>query len=71
MEASSPAALAGLIAHDDFIVGADQVLQDVSVLVFVLLLLIQTNGEDASIREQNMVLYLTFLHFCSQRISSL
>lgn len=33
MEASSPAALAGLIAHDDFIVGADQVLQDVSFLV--------------------------------------
>ncbi|XP_076577681.1 Golgi reassembly-stacking protein 1-like [Chaetodon auriga] len=28
VEASSPAALAGLIAHDDFIVGADQVLQD-------------------------------------------
>ena len=37
MEASSPAALAGLIAHDDFIVGADQVLQDVSfVLLFCL-----------------------------------
>ena len=35
VEASSPAALAGLIAHDDFIVGADQVLQDVS---FVLLI---------------------------------
>lgn len=29
MEARSPAALAGLIAHTDFIVGADQVLQDV------------------------------------------
>ncbi|XP_042256155.1 Golgi reassembly-stacking protein 1-like isoform X2 [Thunnus maccoyii] len=28
VEANSPAALAGLIAHDDFIVGADQVLQD-------------------------------------------
>ncbi|AWP20590.1 putative Golgi reassembly-stacking protein 1-like [Scophthalmus maximus] len=28
IEANSPAALAGLIAHDDFIVGADQVLQD-------------------------------------------
>ncbi|TKS87696.1 Golgi reassembly-stacking protein 1 [Collichthys lucidus] len=28
VEASSPAAIAGLIAHDDFIVGADQVLQD-------------------------------------------
>uniref|UniRef100_A0A3Q3WGB3 PDZ GRASP-type domain-containing protein n=1 Tax=Mola mola TaxID=94237 RepID=A0A3Q3WGB3_MOLML len=28
VEASSPAALAGLIAHSDFIVGADQVLQD-------------------------------------------
>lgn len=28
VEASSPAALAGLIAHNDFIVGADQVLQD-------------------------------------------
>ncbi|KAA8580725.1 Golgi reassembly-stacking protein 1 [Etheostoma spectabile] len=28
VEASSPAALAGFIAHDDFIVGADQVLQD-------------------------------------------
>ncbi|XP_042366569.1 Golgi reassembly-stacking protein 1-like isoform X2 [Plectropomus leopardus] len=28
VEASSPAALGGLIAHDDFIVGADQVLQD-------------------------------------------
>ncbi|KAM3593619.1 uncharacterized protein V6R79_017317 [Siganus canaliculatus] len=28
VEANSPAALAGLIAHSDFIVGADQVLQD-------------------------------------------
>uniref|UniRef100_UPI0037E8177D Golgi reassembly-stacking protein 1-like n=1 Tax=Semicossyphus pulcher TaxID=241346 RepID=UPI0037E8177D len=28
VDASSPAALAGLIAHNDFIVGADQVLQD-------------------------------------------
>ncbi|XP_023263645.1 Golgi reassembly-stacking protein 1-like [Seriola lalandi dorsalis] len=28
VEVNSPAALAGLIAHDDFIVGADQVLQD-------------------------------------------
>ncbi|XP_049912537.1 Golgi reassembly-stacking protein 1-like [Epinephelus moara] len=28
VEAGSPATLAGLIAHDDFIVGADQVLQD-------------------------------------------
>lgn len=28
VEENSPAALAGLIAHDDFIVGADQVLQD-------------------------------------------
>ncbi|KAM6908454.1 Golgi reassembly-stacking protein 1-like [Lycodopsis pacificus] len=28
VETNSPAALAGLIAHDDFIVGADQVLQD-------------------------------------------
>ncbi|XP_068588461.1 Golgi reassembly-stacking protein 1-like [Cebidichthys violaceus] len=28
VESNSPAALAGLIAHDDFIVGADQVLQD-------------------------------------------
>lgn len=28
VEASSPAALAGLISHDDYIVGADQVLQD-------------------------------------------
>ncbi|MED6250516.1 Golgi reassembly-stacking protein 1 [Ataeniobius toweri] len=28
VEGNSPAALAGLIAHDDFIVGADQVLQD-------------------------------------------
>ncbi|XP_040023611.2 Golgi reassembly-stacking protein 1 isoform X2 [Gasterosteus aculeatus] len=28
VEANSPAALAGLIDHDDFIVGADQVLQD-------------------------------------------
>ncbi|KAG7525529.1 Golgi reassembly-stacking protein 1-like [Solea senegalensis] len=28
LEPNSPAALAGLIAHDDFIVGADQVLQD-------------------------------------------
>ncbi|XP_044196228.1 Golgi reassembly-stacking protein 1-like isoform X2 [Thunnus albacares] len=28
VEANSPAALAGLIAHNDFIVGADQVLQD-------------------------------------------
>lgn len=28
VEASSPAAFAGLIAHNDFIVGADQVLQD-------------------------------------------
>ncbi|XP_008306144.1 Golgi reassembly-stacking protein 1-like [Cynoglossus semilaevis] len=28
VEPNSPAALAGLIAHDDFIVGADQVLQD-------------------------------------------
>ncbi|XP_041817707.1 Golgi reassembly-stacking protein 1-like [Chelmon rostratus] len=28
VEASSPASLAGLIAHNDFIVGADQVLQD-------------------------------------------
>uniref|UniRef100_A0A8D3DQ73 PDZ GRASP-type domain-containing protein n=1 Tax=Scophthalmus maximus TaxID=52904 RepID=A0A8D3DQ73_SCOMX len=35
IEANSPAALAGLIAHDDFIVGADQVLQDVSSLDFV------------------------------------
>lgn len=35
VEASSPAALAGLIAHNDFIVGADQVLQDVSYLVFL------------------------------------
>lgn len=33
VEDSSPAALAGLIAHSDFIVGADQVLQDVSYLV--------------------------------------
>lgn len=29
VEARSPAALAGLVAHTDFIVGADQVLQDV------------------------------------------
>ncbi|CAG04264.1 unnamed protein product, partial [Tetraodon nigroviridis] len=28
VEARSPAALAGLVAHTDFIVGADQVLQD-------------------------------------------
>uniref|UniRef100_A0A3Q1HMC8 PDZ GRASP-type domain-containing protein n=1 Tax=Anabas testudineus TaxID=64144 RepID=A0A3Q1HMC8_ANATE len=28
VEVNSPAALAGLIAHDDYIVGADQVLQD-------------------------------------------
>ncbi|KAM4718538.1 Golgi reassembly-stacking protein 2-like isoform 2-T2 [Anableps anableps] len=28
VEENSPAALAGLIAHDDFVVGADQVLQD-------------------------------------------
>lgn len=29
VDARSPAALAGLVAHTDFIVGADQVLQDV------------------------------------------
>lgn len=29
VEAQSPAALAGLVADTDFIVGADQVLQDV------------------------------------------
>lgn len=34
MEENSPAALAGLIAHEDFIVGADQVLQDVGLLLF-------------------------------------
>lgn len=30
VEASSPAALAGLQPHSDYIVGADQLLQDVS-----------------------------------------
>lgn len=34
MEPNSPAALAGLDAYNDFIVGADQVLQDVRFLVF-------------------------------------
>lgn len=34
MEANSPAALAGLQPHSDYIVGADQVLQDVSILYY-------------------------------------
>lgn len=35
MEDGSPAASAGLVAHNDFIVGADQVLQDVSSTTFL------------------------------------
>lgn len=35
VEARSPAALAGLVGHTDFIVGADQVLQDVRYSLFL------------------------------------
>ncbi len=42
MEPNSPAALAGLQEHSDFIVGADQVLQDVRcVLINESLIVIQ------------------------------
>lgn len=41
MEASSPATLAGLQPHSDYIVGADQVLQDVR-LIFIIICIIGT-----------------------------
>lgn len=39
VDPNSPAAIAGLRAHTDFIVGADQVLQDVSIKYYLLIVL--------------------------------
>lgn len=45
MEDGSPAASAGLVAHNDFIVGADQVLQDVSSTTFLFFFCKHTHKE--------------------------